>query len=162
MVPPLLPKLQERCSLCCHRKNLIDHSLKGANCPCLRNQLHALLLLLTSLCFHTAEKHFLVLLSDCTSASSLIGFCVHIQQGTNVLRAGEKQQHLFSIQSLRAAPQELFFPFEEQLRARNEHAQVTRMKSSPDCIYETIFKYSMSRSSTEISGGAKVLMWSCV
>lgn len=110
VVPPLLPKLQERCSLCCHRKNLIDHSLKGANCPCLRNQLPALLLLLTSLCFHTAEKHFLVLLSDCTSASSLIGFCVHIQQGTNVLRAGEKQQHLFSIQSLRAAPQELFFP----------------------------------------------------
>uniref|UniRef100_A0A803VDB7 Uncharacterized protein n=1 Tax=Ficedula albicollis TaxID=59894 RepID=A0A803VDB7_FICAL len=47
---PLLPQEEQ-----------FGHSLRGANCPCLRNQLHALLLLLTSLCLPRDEKPFLVL-----------------------------------------------------------------------------------------------------
>lgn len=55
-----------------------------------------------------------------------------------------------------------FCPFEEQLRARNECAQVTRMKSSPECICMRLIKCCLSRSWIGVSGGDKALMWSCV
>lgn len=56
--------------------------------------------------------------------------CVYTYNtGANVPRAGKKQQH--SICLAWEVLLSSFCPFEEQLRARNKHTQVTRMKSPP-------------------------------